>query len=576
MHLTKISIKNFRNFSNVECPVGPAAVIVGENRSGKSNLLHALRLVLDPSLPHTERSLRREDFWDGLSDGSEDWDPMRAGEVIEVSVEFGNIEDDPVALATLGNSLIEGTPMTARVTYRYFPRDVAEPDPAHPVYDWKIFGGATDDNELGGELRRYLRLTFMSALRDAERDIASWRRSPLRPLLNAAIDDADPGELETVAKAVAKANEQLVGLKPVDELGQRIAERTVGLVGEEQGLETSLGIASTDPQQLLRALRIFVDGAGRPLSSSSLGTLNVLYLALLQLALTKEFELEDLAHLLIAIEEPEAHLHPHLQRLVFKDILRPSPDQEKSVIVTSHSPHIVSVADPRSLVILRRDGGETLVGSGRLADLEDEEWADLDRYLDATRGELVFARRALLVEGFAETVLVPRFAQSMGVDLDKYGISVCPVHGTHFATYVRYLDALGTPWAVITDGDPHSAGVSRGERRASKLGALLGAEDDDPESLGIFVGDVSLEPDLIAASEENHRAALEVFQGHSFSPALSTFVEAWAGGEPVTDSDLAKVLLSYGKGRFAQRLAQTPHSLQAPDYIARALESLVS
>ena len=574
MHLTNMSIKNFRNFKEVDFPVGPGAVVVGENRSGKSNLIHALRLVLDPSLPNSERMLRPEDFWDGLSDGSEGWDPMKAGEIIEIAIEFGDIGDDPVALASLGKCLIEGDPMIARVTYRFAPIDVAEPDPQHPVYDWSVFGGDADDNDFNFELRRYLRLTFMSALRDAERDIASWRRSPLRPLLKAAIDETDRDELEEVVKAVTEANDEILGLEAIGELGTKITERTVGLVGDEQGLETALGISAAGAQQLVRSLRIFVDGVGRPLSSASLGTLNVLYLALLQLELTREFELKDLAHLMIAIEEPEAHLHPHLQRLVFKDLLRPAPEQERTVIVTSHSPHIVSVSDPRNLVVLRRDGNETKVGSGLRAELDEVEWADLDRYLDATRGELVFARRALLVEGFAETVLIPRLAQEMDIDLDKLGISVCPVHGTHFATYVRYLNALAIPWAVVTDGDPTSKGTSRGSNRAKSLVKVLGREGEDHENLGIFVGCVSLEPDLISVNEENRDVALEVIRGDSFGPTLTKLVESWAEEGSIDPANLNRLLRVVGKGRFAQRLVQTERTLHPPKYIAQALEFL--
>jgi putative ATP-dependent endonuclease of OLD family len=574
MHLTNISVKNFRNFNHVDFPVGPGAVLVGENRSGKSNLVHALRLVLDPSLPNSERMLRSEDFWDGLDDGSDGWDPMRAGETIEIAIDFGDIGDDPVAIASLGDCLIEGEPMLARATYRFAPREVAEPDSDHPSYDWKIFGGLTDTNELSNELRRYLRLTFMSALRDAERDIASWRRSPLKPLLSAALEETDPAELEKAVAAVADANDEVVALEAVKKLGKHIEGRTVGLVGDEQGLETALGIAPSDPQQLIRALRIFVDGVGRPLSSSSLGTLNVLYLALLQLELGREFEIRDLAHLLIAIEEPEAHLHPHLQRLVFKDLLRPAPEQERSVIVTSHSPHIVSVSDPRNLVVLRRESNETSVGSGRRADLRDAEWADLDRYLDATRGELVFARRVLMVEGFAETVIVPRLADELDIDLDKFGISVCPIHGTHFATYVRYLDALGTPWSVITDGDPGEK-AKRGDKRAKKLATLLGHDGEDPTELGIFVGDVSLEPDLIAAGDENQDAAIEVFKGFTFGATLTGVLDSWEEDASISGANLDRLIRSIGKGRFAQRLVQSERTLEAPDYIAHALARLV-
>jgi putative ATP-dependent endonuclease of OLD family len=66
MRISRIQIDNFRNFQHCEVYLNTHAVIVGENKIGKSNLIHALRLVLDPRLPDVERQLRLEDFWDGL------------------------------------------------------------------------------------------------------------------------------------------------------------------------------------------------------------------------------------------------------------------------------------------------------------------------------------------------------------------------------------------------------------------------------------------------------------------------------------------------------------------------------
>lgn len=66
MRISRVEISNFRNFQHLDVLLCEYAVIVGENKIGKSNLLHALRLVLDPSLADSGRQLRDEDFWDGL------------------------------------------------------------------------------------------------------------------------------------------------------------------------------------------------------------------------------------------------------------------------------------------------------------------------------------------------------------------------------------------------------------------------------------------------------------------------------------------------------------------------------
>jgi putative ATP-dependent endonuclease of the OLD family len=66
MHLSRIKICNFRNFSELDVKLAGNVVVVGENRVGKSNLIYALRLIFDPTIPDSARQLRMADFWDGL------------------------------------------------------------------------------------------------------------------------------------------------------------------------------------------------------------------------------------------------------------------------------------------------------------------------------------------------------------------------------------------------------------------------------------------------------------------------------------------------------------------------------
>jgi putative ATP-dependent endonuclease of OLD family len=574
VRLSSIKVQNFRNLRDVQVPLRPGTVIVGENASGKSNLLYALRLALDPSLPSSERRLRAEDFSDTLGEGDAAYDPLAAGAEIVIAVEFEDIGSDAKTLALLGSSLIETDPLKARVVYRFAPRDSAESTSGRPAYDWKILGGPEEaEEEVRGDLRRFLRVTVLSALRNVEGDIAYWRRSPLRPLLEAAAAEIDDDALNAVAQSVTAANSEVLDLEPIKKLTEAITARTTELVGEERASPTSFGVAPSDPQRLLRTLQLFVDDASRPLSSASLGALNILYLALLQLSLDEEVRASEAAHIVLGIEEPEAHLHPHAQRLVFADVLRQPPGREQSVIVTTHSPHIVSVTPPRNLIVLRSTGGEVQAGVAAEAALSAVEWDDIGRYLDATRGELVFARRVLLVEGFAEAVLVPKLAADAGIDLDKAGVSVCAIHGTHFRAYARYLSALGTPWALITDGDP-GEGVSAGESRARKLLESLGLEGDAAEH-GIFVGADTFESDIASHSERNGKIAAEVMATWKWGTANAGLIAGWKE-HGVSDMQAYMTCVdTVGKGRFAQRLAGTTGSLAAPGYVAGALAYLI-
>jgi putative ATP-dependent endonuclease of OLD family len=152
MRIDKVTIKNFRNLAAIEVRCQHGTVLVGENRVGKSNFIHALRLVLDPTVPNSERYLR---LWDGLSDGTPGWDPMVAGKEIEVSVDFSDLDAEPEVLTALSDALIEADPMVARLTYRYSPR-AAVGDGTRPVYEWRIFGGGREDSVVPSDLRRYI------------------------------------------------------------------------------------------------------------------------------------------------------------------------------------------------------------------------------------------------------------------------------------------------------------------------------------------------------------------------------------------------------------------------------------
>jgi putative ATP-dependent endonuclease of OLD family len=80
MKLTRIYIRNFRNFREVDITLEGNAVIVGENRVGKSNLLYALRLIFDPTLPDSARQLGQGDFgtaWESRLKGSELQSPSK-------------------------------------------------------------------------------------------------------------------------------------------------------------------------------------------------------------------------------------------------------------------------------------------------------------------------------------------------------------------------------------------------------------------------------------------------------------------------------------------------------------------
>src|ERR1051326_404220 len=185
MRISRLQVQNFRNFHKLDVELGPNAVIVGENKIGKSNLLHALRLLLDPTLSDTARQLRDEDFWDGLPR------PLTSKDAITISVDLADFDEDERLLAILGEHLVSTKPMISRLTYVFGPIHTKGEEITEADYDFVMYGGDRTDNKVGFEIRRRLPLALLHALRDAEGDLANWGRSPLRPLLDEAATHID-------------------------------------------------------------------------------------------------------------------------------------------------------------------------------------------------------------------------------------------------------------------------------------------------------------------------------------------------------------------------------------------------
>lgn len=606
MWLSRITIKNFRNFKLMDVKLGEHAVVLGENKVGKTNLLFALRLILDPSLPDTARRLRLDDFWDGLPR------PLTAEDIIEISVEFRGFEKSENLLAVLADHLVKPDPMVARITYRYQPvAGLDRPPKSESDYEFVIFGGGRPDNAVGYDLRRWMPLDLFPALRDAESDLARWSRSPLRPLLDRAAKTVDEDDLTAIAEEVHETTSKIAALPELASVVDEVNGQLTTMVGSKHAVETALGFAPTEPGRLLRALQLMIDGGKRGVSEASLGSANVLYLALKELEHKYLVEEGERQHTFLAIEEPEAHLHPHLQRLIYRNYLRARGEAEpelepRSILLTTHSPNVASVAPLANVVLLRRATGKdhTIGRSLRKLKLEPQEREDLERYIDVTRGELFFSKGVILVEGDGERFLLPALAKLYDEDLDfdALGITVCSIAGTNFGPYVQLLGPKGLdmPFAVLTDFDPKKEAVSQEDADPDDEGVgssfgkyrvvnqiMVHLIDDEEwkklsfkevleraEDHGVFLNEFTFEIDLFRAGAEDQFA--KAVKGLTTNKKMQKRFEVLSDDPDKLDpKQFLKDIDSLGKGRVAQRLASILLAEKVdvcPAYIEAALD----
>ena len=502
MYISEVNIGGYRNFLDVKIPLHEGInIVIGSNNAGKSNLLQAIALVL-----HVNHHIDVNDIFCETDVAKLKANPPMVSISVVIRQSTGESEtSQETSLLRDYMTKIEA-PYEAQLNFQYslssdqienYHKDVADLDTHQKIwelikkdyarfcltYRWGKNGPAANDSMR--ELLERCDLQFLEALRDVGKNMFMGYNPMLRDVLNFFVDYKQKTDTEKSEDEIKEGLRQLQqqfkdDAKPLmDSLMDRLADGKKVLLDYAKETGASFGNVVPDfsgnlsESELFAVLKLIIKhetGVEIPATHNGLGYNNLIFMSLLLAKMQASadgnyMKRQAKLYSLLAIEEPEAHLHPAMQ-YQFLDFLNKNRQAHNvtQVIVTTHSPQIVSAVSVDDVICLHsRDYGKQKSGYPRLLfkDNEDDKLskAYVQRYLDATRSDMFFANKLIFVEGMAEEILIPTFAKYLGFDLAKEHVLVVNMGGRYYNHFIKLFDSrefwgINKKVACITDIDP--------------------------------------------------------------------------------------------------------------------------
>jgi putative ATP-dependent endonuclease of OLD family len=457
MYLSELRLWNFRKYGlekpldlsspNLVVPFNKGLnVLIGENDSGKTAIIDAIKLVLKTHA-YEWIKVENEDFYHNNNR-------------LRIEIEFKGLKDNEAKnfIEWLGwTKEKENDIPVLRLIY-----DVSK-DKDGRILPTDIKAGMDDIGyPLNAEARDYLKCTYLKALRDANADLTSKKNSRLSQILqeHKLFKKGKNNEEHIFVEKFKKINEEIENWfkdeNKIDDLSKSNKEEIKDKIDEflkkfiDNKYESIFSLGKAEIKNILEKISLGIENE----KNLGLGTMNRLYMSAELLHLKKE-NWDGLR--LCMIEELEAHLHPQAQMKIINALKEKEGEETIQYILTTHSPNIASKVPLKSLLICKHNQVFPM-GEGKTK-LDSKDYIYLERFLDVTKSNLFFAKGVIIVEGWSEEILIPALAKKMGYDLTAKEVSIINVASTAYLHFAKIFlrqneeEKMKIPVSIVTDLD---------------------------------------------------------------------------------------------------------------------------
>ena len=585
MFLKKFIIRNFRAIDVLELDFKKGLnIIIGENNSGKTAVMDALRLCLGDFQQPRDIYCTKYDFRVDKSTLEEKI------ENIEFDLYFECENSLEVAWFNSLHAVDSEGNHSLQLHFRYELVDFKSDKRVKRT----VWGGENEGGKVPFEVRSALRNVYLGALKDANKNLRPNQSNILGKLYsNITLDndkDKDQAKKDKLLKSLTEvlvADEWEEFIKKGNDSILEHLEYLFYLSAEK---DVKIGFTPFEfdkfVQRLIMQLPVYskkligTDHSSQQyfeIWQNGLGLNNLIYTAAVLGDIKQKKDIFKEEYNLLLIEEPEAHLHPQLQNTYFNYLKKLDQNDDFQIIVTSHSPTIAAKTDLNLLTILKND--ENCICSTQICkiDLDDNNLKFLQKFLDVTKSQLFFANGVILVEGISEALLIPIFSRILGeqYDVERNGIEVVNINGVAFEHFAKLFNSddkkrLESRCAIVTDDDEGKDGA---EERVKKI---EGYESGNLESK---IGKKTFEYELFI-NNSNNQCLLDIIE--SLHPIkFKEINDSSIDLEERGDILVTTLSNSQNKSEFAYLLAielekdNKFHNFVVPSYIENAIKFVV-